>query len=43
MRWSMEENPGTPLSAVALCISPLATYPATAELLDHARLAAGGE
>ncbi len=39
----MKLNPGTPLSAAALGISPLATNPATAGPLDHARRAAGGE
>jgi len=36
----VKESPGTPLSAAALCISPLAT---NASPLDHARRAAGGE
>jgi hypothetical protein len=36
----MKLNPGTPLSAAALGISPLAT---NASPLDHARRAAGGE
>jgi hypothetical protein len=38
-----EVKPGTPLSATALCLSPLATNPATAGPLDHARRAAGGD
>ena len=38
----MKLNPGTPLSAAALCLSPLAINPATAGPLDHARRAAGG-
>ena len=38
----MKLNPRTPLSAAALGISPLATNPATAGPLDHARRAAGG-
>jgi len=36
----VKESPGTPLSAAALCISPLAT---NVSALDHARRAAGGE
>jgi hypothetical protein len=39
----VKANLGTPLSAAALRISPLATNPATAGPLDHARRAAGGE
>ena len=36
----VKETPGTPLSAAALCLSPLAT---NASPLDHARRAAGGD